>query len=311
LVIALLKVCRRFPIKLRRLIVSTLALFASFVSWRKRRLFIRGLEAAAIERLDATHKRAIARAAVYRFWRETFWMAPTAAEVELTRSMPLHGEEHLREALGRGKGVILLESNTLGSRVLARGILHAHGYALHQVHMQTHLGSGFVVRPADRNWASRMLGRFFETCEKEFLAEIIYLPPTDSMAFTRVMLDRLRRNSIICLAGDGRYGQRLIEVPFLGVPKLFSTGMISLARSSGATVLPLFCLGEGYLQFEAVIEPPIDVESSAERDVSVTAAVAQFAEVLARYAATYKEQYSGWPELGVIQQANSNRASRT
>jgi lauroyl/myristoyl acyltransferase len=311
LVIALLKVCRRFPIELRRLIVSTLALFASFVSWRKRRVFIRGLEAASIERLDATQERTIAKAAVYRFWRETFWMAPNAAEVALTRSMPLRGEEHLRAALGRGKGVILLESNCFGSRVLARRILQARGYALHQVHMVIHLGSGFVVAPADRNWASRMLGRFFETCEKDFLAEIIYLPPTDSMAFTRVMLDRLKRNSIICLAGDGRYGQRLIEVPFLGVPKLFSTGMISLARNSGAAVLPLFCLGDGYTRFEAVIEPPIDVESSAERDLSVTAAVVQFADVLARYATTYKEQYSAWPELGVIQQAERNPTART
>jgi len=211
--------------------------------------------------------------------------------------MPLRGEAHLREALSRGKGVILLESNNFGSRIMARRIVSAHGYPLHQVHMVIHLGSGFVVRPADRNWASAMLGRYFDKCEKEFLEEIIYLPPTDSMAFTRTMLDRLQRNAIICLAGDGRYGQRLVEVPFLGVPKTFSTGMMSLARSSGAAVLPLFCPAKGYSGFEAIIEAPIDVEASPGRDASVKAAVAQFSDVLGRYASKYKDQYSGWGEL--------------
>jgi lauroyl/myristoyl acyltransferase len=293
----LLRVSRRFPVLVRRLIVSVIALAAYCLSSGKRRELTRGLEVAAIERLDPIRKRAVVRESFYRFWRETFWMAPTAAEVKLSKTAPLRGEEHLRKALSRGKGVILLESNCFGSRVVARRALHARGYALHQVHMVIHLGSGFVVAPADRNWASRMLGRFFATCENEFLAEIIYLPSTDSMAFTRVMLDRLKQNSIICLAGDGRFGQRLIEVPFLGVPKTFSTGMITLARTSGATVLPLFCLGDGYSRFETIIEAPIDVATSSEREASVTAAIAQFSDVLGRYCKTYKGQYSAWPEL--------------
>ena len=304
----MLKVSRRLPIKLRRLIVSTIATAAYFTSLHKRRSTIRGLELALTERLDPARKRAVVRESLYRFWRETFWMAPTPAEVKLVKTMPLRGEEHLRAALSRGKGVILLESNCLGSRVLARRTLHARGYALHQVHMTIHLGSGFVVRPADRNWSSRMLGRFFEACEKEFLAEIIYLPATDSIAFTRAMLDRLKQNSIICLAGDGRSGQRLIEVPFLAVTKSFSTGMMSLARTSGAAVLPLFCLGDGYTQFETIIEAPIDVGTSAERDASVIAAVAQFAEVLGGYCKAYKEQYSGWLELAAARKINANES---
>jgi len=299
MVIALLKVSRRFPIPVRSFLADTIALAGYLGSPGKQSLRTQGLRNAAIERLDDKQLRATLRGAAYRFWRETFWMAPSSTEVELIRSMPLRGEEHLQQALGRGKGVLLLESNNFGSRIMARRILHSRGYALHQVHMAVHLGSGFVLAPKDRDWSSRMLGRYFERCEKEFLEEIIYLPATESMAFTRTMMDRLKQNCIICLAGDGRYGQRLIEAPFLGIPKTFSTGMISLARSSGATVLPLFCLGDGYSRFAAIIEAPIDVATSPQRDASIAAAIVQFSEVLGKYASQYKDQFSGWDELAI------------
>ena len=240
LVIGLLKISRRFPLRLRRVIIRIVAMAAYLVSRRKRRLIARALDAAFRDELSAIQKRNIAQGAFYQFWRETFWMAPSTAESARIRTMSLRGEEHLRTALSRGKGVILMESNGFGSRVLARRILHAHGYALCQVHGRRHLGSGFVVRE-QRNWATRRLAKFFEACEMEFLAEIVYLPDSDSLAFTRVLLDRLKRNSLICIAGEGRHSRRLIELPFLGIEDTFSTGMINLARTSGATILPLFC----------------------------------------------------------------------
>jgi lauroyl/myristoyl acyltransferase len=295
-VIALLTISRRFPIWIRRLMVRAAAFGAYWISGRKRRLTWCAIDAAFGEELSTVQKRNIAQGAFYQFWGETFWMAPSPAELEQVVRVPLRGEEHLRAALSRGRGAILMETNSFGGRFLARRVLHARGYALHQVHGEKHLGSGFDPGPR-WNWAARWFRRFCEACEMECLAEMIYLPKSDSLAFTRVLLDRLKRNCAICISGDGKYSHRLIGLPFLGGEETFSTGMISLARASGAPLLPLFCVSRGSAEIEVIIEAAIDVESSAGREASLIAGVGQFANLLERYCREYPEQFYAWSEL--------------
>ena len=292
--IGLLKVNRKFPIWLRRLVIRTIANAAYTVSQDKRYAAMRALSFTFEDRITSQQKRDITKATFYQFWRETFWMVPSDAESTSVKIMSLKGEQHLKDALARGKGVILLESNGFGSRIVARRILHANGYSVRQVHGQGHIGSGFIVR---EKWsrATRRLARFFEGHEMKFVAEIIYLPHSDSLAFTRVLLDRLKQNSIVCISLEGRISQRLIEVPFLGLEWKFSTGMINLARASGATVLPLLCFDDG--EITAIIENPIDVASAPGREASLTAGVRESVKLLDHYCRTYPEQYYAWSGL--------------
>ena len=296
MVIAFLRVSRHLPLSFRDALARAIGRAAYRLSRRKRRRILRALDEAFGE-LTPSRKRAIARSSFYQFWRETLWNAPSAAELAVVAQISLRGEERLRKALDRGKGVILLETNSLGSRVLARRVLHAHGYTLHQVHANTHLGSGFIVDPRKWNWATLRLRNFFETCARDFLSEIIYLPRSDSLAFTRVLLDRLKRNSILCIAGDGRRTQRLIDVPFLGAARGFSTGIVSLARSSGATILPFFCIRNRDDHVEVIIEPPIEVDASMAREPGLLKAVGEYASLLERYCRMYPEQFIAWARL--------------
>jgi lauroyl/myristoyl acyltransferase len=303
-VIGLLTICRRLPIWLREVIVQTIALTAYLLSGRKRRLTLHALDVAFGDALGASQKRDIAKGAFYHFWRETFWMAASVAEREQIGRISLRGDEHLRSALSRGKGVILLESSCFGSRVLARRVLCARGYALRQVHARNHLGSGFVVDLRQWNWAARWLSRFFEACEMEFVTELIYLPTSDSLAFTRLLLDRLKGNSSICIAVDGKRSQRLIGLPFLGFEESFSTGLINLARTSGAAVLPLFCVRQSNAEPEVIIESAIDVESASGREASLIAGVHQCASLLERYCRMYPGQYYAWSTIALNKPAS-------
>src|SRR5262249_40897959 len=149
-------------------------------------------------------------------------------ELERFKRIPLRGEEHLKDALRRGKGVILWESNAFGSRVLARRALHARGYRIHQLHAANHIGPGFKIR--DWHSPEARMKRFFYKWEHEFIEEIIDLPASDSLAYTRTLLNRLQRNLIVCCAGDGRQGKRLIPMPLLGTLHSFAPGMVTLAR---------------------------------------------------------------------------------
>ncbi len=290
----LLRVSRRFPIWLRHSIIQAIATAAYLMSRRKRRMALTALDLTFADQLSSSRKHQIARGAFYQFWRETFWMVPSDVELTKIKTMTLRGEEHLRAALNRGRGTILLESNGFGSRGVARRILHAHGYAVCQVHGERHIGSGFIMR---EKWtrATRWMARFFEAREMDFVAEIIYLPASDSLAFTRVLVDRLKHNSIVCIAVEGRASQRLIDVPFLGLKWKFSTGMINLARASGATVLPLFGINDR--EFTAVVEAPIDVASAVGREASLTAGVRECVRILEQYCRTCPEQYYAWSGL--------------
>jgi len=296
LLIVLLRTSRRFPVRLREIIIRTIAATAYRISRDKRDLSLRAIDA-AFGSLSATQKRTIAQGAFYQFWRETFWMAPSTAELERVKTIPLRGEEHLRTALSRGAGVIFLESNSFGGRALARRVLHVRGYALHQVHAERHLGSGFAIEWEQWNWAAAWFRRFFEAYELQFVTELIYLPESESLAFTRVLLDRLKRNSLICMAGDGRISRRMIDLSFLGFERKFSTGMISLARSAGATVLPLYCVAQGDAGVEVIIEAPIDVASAPTREANLVAGVHQVADLLEQYCRKYPEQFYGWAQL--------------
>lgn len=292
--LALLKVSRRFPIRLRAIMISAIAATAFQISVRKRRAILRGLDAAFGRELAPARKRLISRNSFLQSWSEAFRLAPAGAEVAQLGHTPLRGEEHLRSASSRGRGVILLESSTFGSRAIARQVLHAHGYALHLVHGEKHIGSGFLVGERDWNWAAGMLRDFFERCEMESVAEIIHLPQSESLAFTRTLLDRLKSNALLCLAGEGRQSRRLVNQPFADGAAPFATGFITLARNSGAAILPVFCIRTNAGQMEVIVEAPIDVAVSPDREAAITAGLRQYASLLERYYRMYPEQSYGW-----------------
>jgi lauroyl/myristoyl acyltransferase len=134
----------------------------------------------------------------------------------------------------------------------------------------------------------------FDTWEKQFVDEIIDLPEVGSLAFAKTLFDRLKRNAIICTSGDGKTGEKFISLKFLGHTEFFSTGMVSLSRISGATILPIFCIHKRNSKRCLVIEQPIAVARESNRECTLKNSVAQYAALLERYIRRYPEQYRNW-----------------
>src|SRR6476646_4455858 len=65
---------------------------------------------------------------------------PAVGERLPATEIEIRGLVHLQQALARGKGAILWESNGFSRRVQAKRTLHTHGIRLHQTHGETHLG---------------------------------------------------------------------------------------------------------------------------------------------------------------------------
>jgi lauroyl/myristoyl acyltransferase len=283
-------------------VVQSIVLVAFHCSRKKRRLSGRNLARAFRGTLSDHTRREIVKRAFYEFWRDTFSLLPSRAETTALKQAPLRGIEHLRQALADGRGVILWSSNHFGRMVLAKQILHAYGFPVYKVHAENHLGGFRNNGDPETRVQRRVIRPFFERHEKRFVAGIIHLPGSESLAFTRVFLDRLQRNAIVCAAGDAKYGRRLIPLQFLGFSEVFPTGLVTLANISGASILPMFCFREHNGEAGVVIEKPIRIDPAADRERKVAAGVALYVSMLEGYIRRYPEQYRNWHLLGEVEE---------
>jgi lauroyl/myristoyl acyltransferase len=294
LVIATIKVASWSPSHTpKELLVSRIALTAYHLSRHKRLCIEENLSKAFGTTLSEEQKQQIARGAFHEYWKDVFSILPCRAERAALRRANVKGIEYLQRALENGKGAILWESQ-FGSRMFASQILHEHGYSVRQVHAETHLW-GFKHDPRSMTWVTQhVVRRAFESWERRFIAEIIYLPRSNSLAFTRMLLKRLKQNGIICVTGDGRLGQKFIPLRFLGWTDFYSPGMVSLAKTSGAPILPMFCLQDRNATLNLIIEHPISIDTSLDRERSLEGSLEQYISLFESYVKRYPEKYLKW-----------------
>jgi lauroyl/myristoyl acyltransferase len=127
-----------------------------------------------------------------------------------------------------------------------------------------------------------------------FVESIIWLRQRDSLAFTRPLLHVLKRNGVICSTADGSRGQRLALVQHLGRRRAFATGMVSLAKVSGATLLPLFCVQDDDGIPTLTIGPPIAAEAGAGRQSALQSGVTQWVALFEAHVKAHPGKYRAW-----------------
>jgi lauroyl/myristoyl acyltransferase len=295
-VIALIKSVRLFPwVQLKSFMVRCIVFTAYRVLRDKRQLSEKHLSEVFDEKFSKDQMKRIIKRSFYVFWYDTFSLLPSSLKKVELRQTHLHGAEHLQMALKNGKGVIIWENSVFGRRILAKQILHENGFAVHQVHAENHLLGGFTASGGYPTWMrNHKIKPFFEKCEKHFVSEIIYLPNSESLVFTRILLGRLKQNGILCIAGGGRFGQKLIPIRFLGRTETLSTGIVSLSKISGAPILPMFCIQEENGETTLIIELPLLTRSDVDRERGLESIAAQYVSLLESYIRKYPEQYQNW-----------------
>ncbi len=270
------------PYAAQPLLTAALARLAYVLSRRKRRAIEINLD--AFQPALTTHARTnIVRGTFYAFWEEMFEWSLPATERAAADGIQLVGSEHLHAALAAGHGAILWDSNGFGKRLLAKRILHAHGFVLEQVHGARNLG-GFLIERPTSNPIRRSIQHFFSTREARLIRQTHSLPADPSLAFTRTLLAALQHNALLCVAGDGRMGHKFTRLPFLGQHVPFATGMVSLAQMAGAPILPLFCFRPTHAAPVVIVEPPLAPDT----------ALVHYAQLLQSRIRAHPEQYRNW-----------------
>ena len=274
-------------------LAKALAFIAYHLSATKRRLCEKNLSEAFDGKLSEDRVRAIIKSSFCQIWQETFWIPSPKRPTVALMKLEFLGLEHLRGAIGQGKGAILWESSCFGRRLLAKQVLHNNGFAVDQVHGENHLGGfGHARGPSSRT--QDFFRRFFENCEKPFVREILYLRRRSSPALSKALGERLRQNGIICISADARRGRKFVAVSILGHTLFFPTAMVSLAKLNGAAILPLFCIQESEETARFIIEPPIPIDHDEDRERCLELAILRYASLLESYIQQYPEQYRNW-----------------
>jgi lauroyl/myristoyl acyltransferase len=230
--------------------------------------------------LDERELRRIARRAFeFRAVRGLTEVWPSLQGFAGSERCRIEGLERLDAALERGNGALLLTTHFGYGRSI-RHLLNARGYTVRTVGFA---GTGYRV-------PSRFtrVGRLFYVR----LLRIPYIPRkgvTDSDLEAginlRPLLAALGRNEALLLTADGFGAASLRPAEILGRTLQLTPGVFSLARASGATVLPVFAVDSGKPAAGIRIDvcPAIPVGG----EESVDGAIGLFLAELERYVRAY------------------------
>jgi KDO2-lipid IV(A) lauroyltransferase len=162
------------------------------------------------------------------------WWWPTSRLASISR---VEGIEHVRDALARGRGAILLTAHftplEIGGRIVAAAT-----------------PVNIIYRPTKNQALAHVLGR----CRTRNGGRAI---PRDDI---RSMIAALKNNEVVWYAPDQSYRKKGAErVPLFGIPAPTNTATSRIARMTGAAVLPYFVERlPGSAGYRVAIQPPLE-----------------------------------------------------
>lgn len=202
--------------KRRRYAQANIALcFPQWEPARRRRLLRANLRATVIGTLE------LLRA----------WYAPSSALAGLAR---VEGLEHLREATGSGRGVLLFGGHFTHSELAARLLAEASGQPLHA-----------VVRHNNHPCIEDM----FERARRRAFVGTI------AKKDVRGLLRVLRNGGVVAYSADQNFNYQHAFVPFFGVAAATLVATPDLARRGDAVVLPFWFHRDAQGLYHLRVEP--------------------------------------------------------
>ncbi len=221
-----------------------------------------------------------------------FFKFPAFNKANIDRCIEFRGIDHLDASLKKGKGVILihLHFGTMQFPLIALGY---KDYPMNQLGQR---------EPENKSlsWVHRKVAlRNRLKIESSIPANFINIGMTGSL---RPAFRCLQENKILLIPGDGRgglnpMGKKDVLIDFLGQKTSFPRGPVTLARKTGAKMLPLFCYHTQDGRHCVDIRPPISMEFSNDRDKDLTHNTQLYANALAKGVMEHPAYWMFWQEF--------------
>ncbi len=192
---------------------------------------------------------------------------------ELCARIEIKGEERLREALARKKGVLALSAH-FGNFGIIGPRLVAQGYAF----------SAVVKLAAE----TRLAALQNEYCARAGVNVIPARPRRESVSRA---IDALRHNEIVLLIPD-ELKSHGVEVEFLGRRVPAPRGPITIAQRTGAAVLPVFMIRDRQDRLTLHVEPEIRFVRTGDRKADLSTNARLFVQKIEDMVRRHPDQWS-------------------
>ena len=200
----------------------------------------------------------------------------------------LFGEAHVRDALARGKGVILWCGHFVFAAMVVKMAMHRAGIALHHL---SHPHHGF----SETRFGMGVLNPLRAASDKHYLSDLVVLSLTGAVAAMRILLKRLRENGVVSIVVRD-IGLYPLETPIMDGTIQIATGAPDLAYTTGAALIPVFAVQEDDGRYTVTAQAPIEMAEATRRDAAA-AAVEAYTDRLEPYVLNYPGQWWGWTTL--------------
>ena len=280
---------------------TSLCAWVTFVAfWKYRKRMEENLSIAMAEEFPTEIDR---RGLIWRAWKNfSRGVLETSVVMHFTReqivsTVSVEGEDHLKRALARGKGVIALSAH-LGSFTMIGARLAAAGYPFSVV----------VKQPGDKRFA-----RLIDAYRAQIGIKTI--PAKPRREAVRGILRALRENGVVLMIAD-EFKSGGIMVNFMGQRSPAPRGPATLALRTGAATLPMFATRSADGSVVLTIRPEVELIQTPELENSVVANTALFTRHLEDMIRRYPDQWNwlGFPRDGRLRGSEirqSEMASRS
>src|SRR6266540_1553781 len=183
------------------------------------------------------------------------------------------GFSRLVEGRLEGKGVLLVTAHLCNWEI--------GGLMLAQVKQPIHV----VLVPDIFSGVESVRNRLHER------AGVTEIPVDRSFVPTLSVLRALDDNAVVAMQGDRDFDNSGIAVPFFGREAYFPRGPLRVAMASGATVLPAFIVRVPDGRYRAIVEDPLEIDATGDRDAALLRNIRRYVAILERYVREYPEQW--------------------
>lgn len=201
-----------------------------------------------------------------------------------TDAIHLRGESFIRDALERGRGVVLWFERCYSGNIWNKVALVGAGFGIHQLAVPSHYYS-------DTRFGIQYLNRIWRNAEDRYLAERILLTDSRRLLVSRRIIELLRSNKIVGITAT-QGGAQTVATPALGGEVRVATGAPHFALRAHAALLPVYSFRDE-TGFVVEIQEPIDM-AGADRQTAYQSAVEEYARRLDHYVQKYPASWNGY-----------------
>jgi Kdo2-lipid IVA lauroyltransferase/acyltransferase len=206
-------------------------------------------------------------------WGDFLRFATLPAERSAALVEEVIGFERILEARAKGKGLVLLTAHL--------GNWEVGGLMLAAVRLPIHVVLVPDIFPAVERTRRRLHER----------AGVVEIRVDRSFGPTLAVLRTLASNGIVAMQGDRDFDNTGVEIEFFGRGAYFPRGPLRVAMATEATVLPAFIVRVADGRYRAILEEPLTIDRSGDREVALRRNLERYAAILERYVRQYPEQW--------------------